>query len=35
MANSFSFFVPYEDTIQGGAPYLAKLVENSNNYGLW
>ena len=23
------------DTLQDGAPYLAKLVYNSNNYGLW
>jgi len=22
-------------TVQGGAPKIAKLVYNSNNYGLW
>ena len=23
------------ESLQGGAPYLAKLVYNSHNYGLW
>ena len=27
--------IVYKWDIQGGAPKIAKLVYNSNNYGLW